>query len=291
MAKKRLKKKHYYHKGPFYMYTDKELNNPAAILLEVRKKSDDKKLKDWYKFVDLYGYQAKPLAVPEEEDIIVIGGCMLDSNTTLSTYYYEHIYALFGNDYNPYYDKIPVDKLPENLSNIIKKKQKYIKNMYYYRKEYQDLDLLVQYNRKDIQNLITLDLRNYKRVIRLFGDNTYIYIRKAENIELVVQRLNELERVQELNELEAELNEQTYDASNNTSNNTSNDTSNNNFNDRNKIVSPVWVISDGDARKICNIKKSKIDFKNYHTLFCIFSYLDDSLDLGNSSGLDKSKEK
>ena len=258
MAKKKLKKKHYYHKGPFYMYTDKELNNPAAILLEVRKESEDEKLKDWYKFVDLYGYQAKPLAVPEEEDIIVIGGCMLDSNTTLSTYYYEHIYALFGNDYNPYYDKIPVDKLPENLSNIIKKKQKYIKNMYYYRKEYQDLDLLVQYNRKDIQNLITLDLRNYKRVIRLFGDNTYIYIRKAENIELIVQRLNELEELE---------------------------------NDENEIVGPVWVISDGDARKVCNIKKSKIDFKNYHTLFCIFSYLDGSLDLGNLSGLDKSKEE
>ena len=264
MAKKRLKKKHYYHKGPFYMYTDKELNNPAAILLEVRKKSDDKKLKDWYKFVDLYGYQAKPLAVPEEEDIIVIGGCMLDSNTTLSTYYYEHIYALFGNDYNPYYDKIPVDKLPENLSNIIKKKQKYIKNMYYYRKEYQDLDLLVQYNRKDIQNLITLDLRNYKRVIRLFGDNTYIYIRKAENIELVVQRLNELEEVQKFNELGAELNEQTYDASNNTSNDTSN-----NFNDRNKIVSPVWVISDGDARKIFKTKQLWLSMTMEHLLYIL----------------------
>lgn len=254
MPKKKLKKKHYYHKGPFYMYTDKELNNPAALLLEVRKESEDRKLKDWYKFVDLYGYQAKPLAVPEEDDIIVVGGCMLDSNTTLSTYYYEHIYALFGNDYNPYYDKIPLDKLPENLSNIIKKKQKYIKNMYYYRKEYQDLDLLVQYNRKDIQNLITLDLRNYKRVIRLFGDNTYIYIRKAENIELVVRKLNELEAELDVNKA----------------------------NDTNEIISPVWVISDGDARKICNTKKSKIDFKNYHTLFCIFSYLDNSLDLDNS---------
>ena len=254
MPKKKLKKKHYYHKGSFYMYTDKELNNPAALLLEVRKESEDKKLKDWYKFVDLYGYQAKPLGVPEEDDIIVIGGCMLDSNTTLSTYYYEHIYALFGNDYNPYYDKIPLDKLPENLSNIIKKKQKYIKNMYYYRKEYQDLDLLVQYNRKDIQNLITLDLRNYKRVIRLFGDNTYIYIRKAENIELIVRKLNELEA-----ELDA-----------------------NKANDTNEIISPVWIISDGDARKICNTKKSKIDFKNYHTLFCVFSYLDNSLDLDNS---------
>lgn len=247
MPKKKLKKKHYYHKGPFYMYTDKELNNPAALLLEVRKESEDRKLKDWYKFVDLYGYQAKPLAVPEEDDIIVVGGCMLDSNTTLSTYYYEHIYALFGNDYNPYYDKIPLDKLPENLSNIIKKKQKYIKNMYYYRKEYQDLDLLVQYNRKDIQNLITLDLRNYKRVIRLFGDNTYVYIRKAENIELVVRKLNELEAELDVNKA----------------------------NDTNETISPVWVISDGDARKICNTKKSKIDFKNYHTLFCIFSYLDD----------------
>lgn len=254
MPKKKLKKKHYYHKGPFYMYTDKELNNPAALLLEVRKESEDKKLKDWYKFVDLYGYQAKPLAVPEEDDIIVIGGCMLDSNTTLSTYYYEHIYALFENDYNPYYDKIPLDKLPENLSNIIKKKQKYIKNMYYYRKEYQDLDLLVQYNRKDIQNLITLDLRNYKRVIRLFGDNTYIYIRKAENIELIVRKLNELEAELDVNKA----------------------------NDTNEIISPVWIISDGDARKICNTKKSKIDFKNYHTLFCIFSYLDNSLDLDNS---------
>ena len=257
MPKKKLKKKHYYHKGPFYMYTDKELNSPAALLLEVRKESEDKKLKDWYKFVDLYGYQAKPLAVPEEDDIIVIGGCMLDSNTTLSTYYYEHIYALFENDYNPYYDKIPLDKLPENLSNIIKKKQKYIKNMYYYRKEYQDLDLLVQYNRKDIQNLITLDLKNYKRVIRLFGDNTYIYIRKAENIELIVRKLNELEAELDVNKV----------------------------NDTNEIISPVWAISDGDARKIRNIKKSKIDFKNYHTLFCIFSYLDNSLEL------DKSKEE
>lgn len=264
MPKKKLKKKHYYHKGPFYMYTDKELNNPAALLLEVRKESEDKKLKDWYKFVDLYGYQAKPLAVPEEDDIIVIGGCMLDSNTTLSTYYYEHIYALFGNNYNPYYDKIPLDKLPENLSNIIKKKQNYIKNMYYYRKEYQDLDLLVQYNRKDIQNLITLDLRNYKRVIRLFGDNTYIYIRKAENIELIVQKLNEFE---------TELDKKTYN------------TNKANSNDINESISPVWIISDGDARKICNTKKSKIDFKNYHTLFCIFSYLDDSLEL------DKSKEE
>lgn len=244
MAKKRGRRKHYYHNGPFYLYTNKELDTPAVTLLEIRKESEDQKLKDWYTFVDKYGYRAEPLAVSKEDDIIAIGGCILDDNKTLSTYYYKHIYKLFEDGYNPYCDKIPLERLPDNLVNVIKKKQKYIKNMYYYRQEYRDLDLIVQYNRKDIQNIVSLDLKNYKHVIRLYGDNTYIYVRGAKNIEQIVCNLNELEQ---------ELSNKLYP------------------NKKNEELFNVWSVSRADARKIYNNKKTNINFKDYHMLFCIFA--------------------
>ena len=238
MAKKSIKNKHYYHKGPFYLFTDKKLDTPTAILLEIRKDKVDKKVIAWYDFIDKYGYRAQKMSLPEEENIIAIGNCILDSNSHLTDYYYSEIFKIFKDKYNPTCEKIPLDLLPSNLANIIKKKQQYIKNMYFYRKEYKDIDLLVQYNRRDIQNILNLDLRNYKHIVRLSGDNTYIYIRKAENIDDILKRLNKME---------------------------------NEINTKNTDENMIWSIDEIDKRKIKNNKKSKINFQNYHNLFCLFS--------------------
>ena len=45
----------------------------------------------------------------------------------------------------------------------------------------------------------------------------------------------------------------------------------NEINTKNTDENMIWSIDEIDKRKIKNNKKSKINFQNYHTLFCLFS--------------------
>lgn len=169
------KRKHYYNKKKFELEVPKNAN-PIEILRCIRTEKD-KKEKIWLDFADNL-YKDKERFLKEQDLGIILK--LIYSKQTIN----KLIRYFYNIDYNPLIDKISLENMPEDMKNIIIKKQNYIKQFFYFEKEYENI--LIMFNKKDILEKID----KYDLVIGLCGEYTYFY---SNNLPKYLEILNILE--------------------------------------------------------------------------------------------------
>lgn len=169
------KRKHYYNKKKFELEVPQNAN-PIEILRAIREEKTEKE-KIWLDFANNI-YKERPRLIKEEDLGIILN--LIYSKQIIN----RIINCLYNVNYNPLIDKIPLEDMPNDLKNIIIKKKNYIKQFFYFEKEYENI--FIMFNKKEIEEKVN----KYELVIGLSGDYTYFY---SNSLYKYLEILNTLE--------------------------------------------------------------------------------------------------
>lgn len=173
------KKKHYYNKNKFEIKIHK--NATVIDIMRCIRPDSDIKEKLWLDFANDIILKKKKLFLPEYENLAIILG-LIHSKQTLGMII-RYLYSI--ENYNPFTDIIPLyEETPEDVFNIIVKKQNYIKKYLFYKSKHNGV--LTLFNTK--YNPVYLD--NYEVIIGLSDEYVYIY---SNDLNYILKKLNNIE--------------------------------------------------------------------------------------------------
>lgn len=173
------KKKHYYNKNKFEIKIPK--NATVIDIMRCIRPDSDIKEKLWLDFANDIILKKKKIFLPEYENLAIILG-LIHSKQTLGMII-RYLYSI--ENYNPFTDIIPLyEETPEDVFNIIVKKQNYIKKYLFYKSKHNGV--LTLFNTK--YNPVYLD--NYEVVIGLSDEYVYIY---SKDLNYILKKLNNIE--------------------------------------------------------------------------------------------------
>ena len=177
------KKKHFYHKGNFEYEIDAK--TPIEIIMEIKKESLTEKQEAWLVYLNQTGYYRKSYNTenPEQDLSNILGMFTVNSQDIVNQIITE---SMSIEGYRPWLGhEIPLDKYPEDMANLIRKRQKQFLAEYCYRKEVGEV--LVQSYHPEMFFDHDMQLQIYDCVILLRGDSRIIY---SNNNEALVKYLN-----------------------------------------------------------------------------------------------------
>lgn len=166
------KKKRIYSKiKGIYVKSEKPLENPVQMVSHIYNIKNI-----WVDFIDKIMYKKDTLNLSEDNNLLFILNEI--NNNSQKKEVLKNLMLLGAENYNPFTDNVPIDKLPTNISRLIEKKQQYIKE-YYNFKENIDLkyegiryNTLITYNNPYID---TQELFKEYDIIVLFNENFLVF--------------------------------------------------------------------------------------------------------------------
>ena len=146
VAKRKKKKVYSKIKEPF-IRTDKEISNPMEMLEEIFHIENI-----WSNYISSVIYKGNDTDVPYAYNLINILNEIKDDN--LKTYIISFLMKI--EDFNPFTDKVPIDKFPTNYKNML------IKIISILKKKNDKIEKLIEK-----QGFITLDNKKYSFLLQV----------------------------------------------------------------------------------------------------------------------------
>ena len=178
---KKKKKRHYYHKGNF-SYPER-MDTPIEVMMVTKKDHLSDRKMEFLEYLNLC-FKRGMTKENWDEDLGNILQIMLPGQAANSIV----LELIEIKEYHPG-DRIPFDKIEsESVKKLIMRKKNYLNQNEWYRKEYCNGDVLVQFLRPELN--VKLAFNEYKLIIYLCGDRIFIH---DDNIEKVLNIMNKLE--------------------------------------------------------------------------------------------------